>query len=167
MRDFLHKHKILLTLLPVLAIMIVIFCFSAQKAAESDNSSRVYVNWFIKLFYRNFESLSPDRQASITKGVSHYIRKTAHLTLYALLGFSLHLHFHCLSSKVRIRKPALPAFAAGFLYACSDELHQTFVEGRSGELADVMIDSAGVLLGILLLACVFRMIAARKKKKQP
>lgn len=42
------------------------------------------------------------------------------------------------------------------LYACSDELHQHFVPGRSGEIRDVLVDSAGVLIGILILAVLSR-----------
>ena len=33
------------------------------------------------------------------------------------------------------------------LYAARDEIHQLFVLGRAGRISDVMIDSAGVLIG--------------------
>jgi VanZ family protein len=36
----------------------------------------------------------------------------------------------------------------GTLYAASDELHQTFVEGRAGSPVDVAIDAVGVACGI-------------------
>jgi len=42
------------------------------------------------------------------------------------------------------------AFTYCFLYACSDEIHQLFVPGRSGKFTDVLIDSAGALLAVLL-----------------
>ena len=56
----------------------------------------------------------------------------------------------------------LPLRAAGcslifcFLYACSDEYHQTFVPGRAGAMIDVAVDMAGVLFGLalVLLACM-------------
>ena len=41
-------------------------------------------------------------------------------------------------------------FVICVLYAITDEYHQTFVAGRSGELRDVVIDSLGALLGILI-----------------
>ena len=43
-----------------------------------------------------------------------------------------------------------------FLYACSDEYHQTFVPGRAGAMIDVAVDMAGVLFGLalVLLACM-------------
>jgi len=42
-------------------------------------------------------------------------------------------------------------FAAGVLYAVTDEIHQSFVPGRSCELRDVLIDSVGVLTGVTIL----------------
>jgi len=35
-------------------------------------------------------------------------------------------------------------------YACTDEFHQTHTEGRSGAWTDVLVDSCGVLAGMLL-----------------
>jgi VanZ family protein len=72
------------------------------------------------------------------------LRKLAHLTEYALLGFLL----------ARV-VPLVPAFALGVAYAATDEWHQTFVEGRSGSPVDWAIDAAGVALGLL----VFRRLA--------
>ncbi len=66
------------------------------------------------------------------------LRKLAHLVEYAILGLSL-------SRAVA----AAPAFALGVLYAVSDEVHQSFVEGRNGSPWDVAIDAAGVGLAVL------------------
>ena len=49
-----------------------------------------------------------------------------------------------------------PAFAAGVLYAASDEFHQHFVAGRHGSPIDVGIDSVGVLLGLAAVRLVRR-----------
>jgi len=38
------------------------------------------------------------------------------------------------------------------MYAVSDELHQTFVSGRTGKLFDIGVDSTGSLLGAFLVA---------------
>ena len=37
-----------------------------------------------------------------------------------------------------------------FLYACSDEIHQLFVPGRSGMFTDVLIDTGGAVTGMLV-----------------
>jgi VanZ family protein len=68
------------------------------------------------------------------------LRKLARATEYAILGALL---MHALQ-----RWPS--AFALGVLYAVTDELHQTFVPGRAGRPLDVLIDAAGVAIGIAL-----------------
>ena len=60
----------------------------------------------------------------------------------------------------------LPVLAAGFLYAVSDEIHQIFVPGRSGEPRDVLIDTSGVLIGICLVRFHFS-LRERRKRKHP
>ena len=69
------------------------------------------------------------------------LRKLAHATEYAVLGFLL----------LRALGSELPAFAAGVAYAASDEVHQHFVRGRHGAAYDVAIDAFGVVLGVLAL----------------
>jgi VanZ family protein len=68
------------------------------------------------------------------------LRKLAHMAEYAVLGALLQ----------RATGRAGIALALGVAYAVSDEIHQTFVPGRAGAPLDVAIDTAGVLLGVLL-----------------
>ena len=73
------------------------------------------------------------------------LRKCAHVTEYAILAFLLR------------RALATPwAAAAAFLYACSDEYHQSFVVGREGRPRDVAIDSIGIVIGLLAARRVLR-----------
>ena len=39
-----------------------------------------------------------------------------------------------------------------FLYACTDEFHQLFIPGRSGEFRDVMVDTCGGIIGLILIS---------------
>jgi VanZ family protein len=43
------------------------------------------------------------------------------------------------------------ALALTVLYAASDEWHQTFIPNRSGQLADVLVDTAGALTVLLVI----------------
>jgi VanZ family protein len=70
------------------------------------------------------------------------LRKLAHLGEYAVLGALLY--------RAARREPA--AIVLGSLYAVTDEVHQTFVEGRTGSPVDWLIDTAGVVAGVLLLS---------------
>jgi VanZ family protein len=73
------------------------------------------------------------------------LRKCAHVTEYAILAFLLR------------RAVTTPwAAAAAFLYACSDEYHQSFVVGREGRPRDVAIDSIGIVIGLLAARRVLR-----------
>ncbi len=74
------------------------------------------------------------------------LRKIAHAGEFAILGALL----------LRALRDELPALGVGVAYAASDELHQHFVEGRVGSPLDVLIDSVGVAIGILLWRRVAR-----------
>ena len=50
----------------------------------------------------------------------------------------------------KLHRIVLP-WVIGTIYAVSDEVHQLFVEGRSCEVRDMLLDSAGVAAGVLLM----------------
>ena len=64
------------------------------------------------------------------------------------------------------RLVAASAWAIATLYAATDELHQIFVPGRTGKVTDILLDSAGALLGVLLLTLVLRAIDKRRARRQ-
>jgi VanZ family protein len=68
------------------------------------------------------------------------LRKIAHACEFAVLGALL----------LRALRDERAGLAAGIAYAVSDELHQHFVPGRVGSPLDVVIDSVGVAVGVLL-----------------
>jgi VanZ family protein len=76
-------------------------------------------------------------------------RKLIHFAEYALLCF---LWWRALASVTSPRRAALWAFLIASGYAVTDEFHQTFVEGRHGNVLDWLIDSAGAALVALGLA---------------
>jgi VanZ family protein len=75
-------------------------------------------------------------------------RKVVHFVQYALLCF---LWWRSLRLRMPAGRAALVAFLIASLYAVSDEVHQSFVEGRHATPADWAIDSAGAALAALLL----------------
>ncbi len=77
------------------------------------------------------------------------LRKLAHVAEYAILGALLGR---------AVRRPGL-ALALGVLYAVSDEVHQVFVEGRHGSPLDVLIDTAGIVAGLL----AWQRLSARRR----
>jgi|RhiMetdeSRZDD1v2_1073273.scaffolds.fasta_scaffold783513_2 VanZ like protein len=78
---------------------------------------------------------------SLSSGLGFWdlvLRKAAHVTEYAILGALL----------FRALERELPAFAIGLAYAVTDEIHQHFVHGRHASPVDVLIDAAGIAIGI-------------------
>ena len=66
--------------------------------------------------------------------------------------------------KVKSRGRNLP-YVAGAAYAASDEWHQTMVPGRSGSVEDVLIDAAGIVVGVLAAMGIVWLIKKRIKKR--
>ena len=75
-------------------------------------------------------------------------RKLLHFAEYALLCF---LWWRAFATVTDPGRAALAAFMAASAYAATDELHQAFVEGRTGSPVDWAIDTAGAALAALWL----------------
>jgi hypothetical protein len=70
------------------------------------------------------------------------LRKLTHFGEYLALTV---LWWWALRTRVGGRRALAPAVAIAIGYAVTDEVHQTFVDGRVGTWRDVLIDSAGAL----------------------
>ena len=80
-----------------------------------------------------------------------FVRKLGHFSEYAILGFFAFSNiFQIEREKIRLETSFFISFLFCFSYAVSDEFHQTFVIGRDGNFMDVLIDSGGVLFGIII-----------------
>ncbi|MBQ8095310.1 MAG: VanZ family protein [Clostridia bacterium] len=127
--------------------MAVIFFFSAQPSNESSaQSGRV-----VAIVMSAVRFVFGDQAASalIDAGIELIIRKMAHFTEYTILCFLMARAIRLTCGR-SIQFLALPLSS---LYAMTDEFHQSFVPGRSMELRDVLIDTAGAALGLLLFYC--------------
>ena len=168
MKAFISRHAVSLTLMPVLAIMITIFCFSAQKGETSTQTSGHFVRWIVEQFFPHFDQLEEAEQQALRNSISHVVRKTAHFIEYGALGFALLLHLWTVKRRTGLRFPKLLSQLIGSAYAASDELHQKLVSGREAAVSDVLLDSAGVLFGILMMALLLylcRKLAARRARQ--
>ena len=88
--------------------------------------------------------------------VNGVIRKVAHFSLYLCVGLvTMSLMIVIMKGKMRFRW--LISLAIGIIYAVSDEIHQMFVDGRSAMITDVMIDSCGVIVGILVSIGIYKL----------
>ena len=80
--------------------------------------------------------------------IDHVGRKFIHGSEYALLCF---LWWRALRTRMDRVRALWPAFAIAALYAVTDEYHQSFVSGRHSTWVDVLIDSMGAAIAVLLI----------------
>lgn len=151
------KHiRITIYALLTLGIMTTIFLLSAQDARLSASLSDGFLSTKLgSLLIRVIPSITGE-------GTNHDIRKIAHILEFFCLGVTGTLLFSELCK--RKRNALSLSLLLSFLYACSDEWHQTFVPGRSGSLSDVCIDSIGVLLGAVSVGLI--LLSSQSKKAE-
>lgn len=127
------KFKIIYKLLLVIIWLSVIFLFSNQSGEASTNLTNSFLErvlWFI------------DNDMTFI-----IIRKLAHVSEYFILGILI----YNLLKEFTYRNIILYSFILCVIFACFDELHQSFVGGRDGKILDVIIDSVGIIIGILII----------------
>ncbi|GGA65182.1 VanZ family protein [Ornithinibacillus halotolerans] len=132
--------------------MMLIFHFSSQPAIVSSELSAGITSTIVE----NLDESIPNIGSVIT---DHIIRKNAHFFIYLILGILTINLFNCIG----LHKVKALVFSIIFcvLYAISDEIHQLFVPGRGAQIKDIVIDSAGAIVGICFYLVVGRII--RKK----
>ncbi len=128
----------------ILLCMGSIFFLSSDTAdASSKKSDYVIIHVTESLFRKNLNA--KEKEYYINHFVK-YVRKAAHFSLYFLLG--LLISSFCMEYMTFSWKSMIITILFVFLYACSDEIHQLFISGRSGKAIDVIIDTIGSYCGI-------------------
>jgi VanZ family protein len=124
--------------LPVALWMALIF------AGSTDLMSAEHTSRFLTPF---LYWLKPDISLETIGQIHLLVRKTAHLTEYAILAL---LFMRALREKETRFWRSAAVLVVAVLFALADEYHQAFVASRTSSLGDVAIDSAGALLGIVI-----------------
>lgn len=148
--------------IPSILIMLIIFCFSAQPAVQSSALSGGIVERIVDFINKTTGILIMDERT--IGGLTYAIRKFAHGFEYSLLAASFMYAIY--KQAVSYRFLITVTGVLCFLYACSDEFHQSFIPGRSPQISDVMIDSAGAALGIAVSLLFIHWIKRRRKVKE-
>lgn len=91
----------------------------------------------------------PNLRVSSDDTLDFVLRKTAHVMVFGVLVVLIERALHGEGWSWRWSVPV--AWLATFAYACTDEWHQTFVEGRSGQLGDVAFDMLGATLAAAVI----------------
>lgn len=130
--------------------MYIIFSFSSQTGTQSGSLSYVISHGIVEAGDSLFGKHLSDKEIDdLAEKIQYPVRKCAHMTEYFILAL-------CVSFPLFVygcRKNKLLILTAVFcvVFACTDEYHQSFVDGRGPAVKDVGIDSIGVLAAVVLI----------------
>ena len=129
----------------IIAWMGLIFSFSNDTGVTSTRKSDNVIIKAVQFF--SIKDLTDSEIEIWTKYLVVPVRKGAHFVVYFALG-GLVISFFKEFGQID-KKMVLLAIFVTFLYACSDEVHQLMIPGRSGQISDVMLDTISAFLGIM------------------
>ena len=172
------------------ALLVSQMCFIFIMSSFGHNSSDAQSNLFVDFIAQNFPHVRHDLENNLISlsTLIFLVRKTAHFTEYAILGSLFFLNLRnwlklnnplTEKSKLQTTKtfakkaplgPLKYALAMSvllsFLYACTDEIHQIFVPGRSAQFRDILIDTLGASFGCLLIHALLTLFTKLKSNSK-
>lgn len=153
------RYKKIFAFILMVLWMGVIFYFSAQVASNSSAQSSRVVD-VIKSLTEKIAPSAKNIGAKKWHSVETIVRKIGHGAEYFILGV-LCTNFILRCKSFKLKKTVSATIC--FLYALSDEIHQLFVPGRSGQISDVLIDFTGSILGVLVFVVVIKILDGRRR----
>ena len=145
----------------LLTTFFVIFGFSNQDGQTSGGTSRKVARKIVEIFPTT-KNKSEQEKENIVENMQPVIRKLAHFSIYTLVGISMMTFMETFS--ISTRKKVIVSLIVGALYATSDEIHQLFIPGRTAAVTDVLIDTFGVAVGILIVRGIANSITKGHKE---
>lgn len=143
-------NKAIVSWIAAILWMATIFLLSHQPANDSSKLSLGVLDFFMQ----SLSAMMP--QVEMHADLLHtVVRKGAHFGAYFILGILILHGLRQVGGKGV--KSAVLALCLCFLYAITDEIHQLFIPGRSGQFTDVLIDTAGAATGIGIFSLVLHL----------
>ena len=152
-----HKRRTILSFILVIIWMIVIFTMSSMTSEESNGKSKEVINTVV-------EQTNIENTEETVNMLNVPVRKIAHASEYFILGLLIINLIYSITNNKWKTIYYLISILICFLYACTDEYHQTFISGRTGQFIDVLIDTLGAILATIICILITKIII--KKEKQ-
>lgn len=143
-------YRILLSLLLLFLLIAAIFFFSEQSGTDSNTVSkevsyRIAASWE-NTFSTKFTAFDIEYLAGKLNGP---VRKAAHLSIYALLGFGACLGCNLVFGSKKLRfTHIIVCVLLVVLVATCDEINQYYSGGRGASAKDILLDTVGGSFGI-------------------
>ncbi len=149
----------------IIAIIIVcrqIFIFSNQNAEKSSGVSKKVASFLLDTFDGGKNMPEHEKEQTVSY-MQYFVRKGAHFSIYMLLGVLTMCCALTFKGETAYKFDFSVLFC--FMYALTDEFHQLFIPGRSGEFIDVCLDTFGASIGILIILLTYVIICKIKSPK--
>ena len=148
-----RNRRLIIRWIALLFWMGLIFYMSNQPGDVSSKQSG--------LVLKLFQFIGIDLNNELSELATFIVRKTAHLTEYFILYF---LSINVMKCYLNIKNTIFYSFIFSFFYACTDEIHQYFIPGRAMAFRDVLIDSAGALLAMIIVSIKIKINKKKENK---
>lgn len=139
----------------------IIFSFSLQPGDTSSQISSGFGKWLLDVFVPGLVGKLESMPTELLERMHFLLRKCAHFSEYFVLGILMRQSI----LQTGIRHKLIVAFVGCVMVASIDETIQRFVSGRSGQIADVILDSVGALCGICFVVLMGKMIRRMKQSR--
>lgn len=145
----------------------VIFVFSSADGSKSSSQSHTVTEHIVRVFDSDYKIPDIPEEGSIDSIYDNIVRKTAHVSEYAFLAVLWYFTVLCVIGTKKRRCVFSCLFSVPFCVAtaAADEINQYFTDGRTGCLADVLVDSTGVLIGSALCILIVSKIIKKIDQK--
>lgn len=159
-KNFIKNNKKLVIIgISIVALLGFVYFFSSMDYFKTNDVSKKFTKSIARIIGKSKSEAELNR---FVNKANTFIRKLAHLFLFCMLGI-----FISFVMKLRYKlenKYNLISIAICMMFGMLDELHQKFVPGRSSKLTDVLIDTIGATLGIILVNYAYKRIKPRMYK---
>ena len=157
-----------------------IYKLSSMNTNSSNGKSSSFISVFIEdtLEVTNKYGITdshPDENKlnKATNLLNRPLRKVAHASVFFVLSFLIILFINYMFDVKRYWLSSIITMLFIIILAGLDEYHQSFVDGRTSDIKDVLIDCAGGLVGIIFYGTYYfiyrlgykRGIEEKKSKK--
>ena len=136
--------------------MVCIYKLSGMNSKNSNGKSTDIIALFIEdtLEITNeygITNSNPNAQklARVSQLINAPMRKVIHATVYFVLAFFIMVLLNVIFDHKKYFITLIITLVLCVGFAMLDEYHQTFVDGRTGQMLDVCIDTVGAICGIL------------------
>lgn len=145
----------------------LIFFMSSMDTNESNGKSKIIINDVVEKSVETTNVLgitdkhpTENKMEQVIEKLNYPLRKAAHASEYFI--FTILILIALINSGVKGNKKFIIALVICFIYACTDEYHQTFVNGRTGQFSDTLIDTIGGIIGCSIIVLKNKFVKKRK-----